>query len=117
MKFQYQLFFILMVVSGSLFGQLRMPSNTRSDVAQLVKMYKRNGNVLSLPIRERFPVYSSKGTDYVSFLAKVPTTFNASELESKGIIVGSNRVGIVSLKVPVSLWELDCLKDTLARMY
>jgi subtilisin family serine protease len=103
MKFQYQLFFILMVVSGSLFGQLRMPSNTRSDVAQLVKMYKRNGNVLSLPIRERFPVYSSKGTDYVSFLAKVPTTFNASELESKGIIVGSNRVGIVSLKVPVSL--------------
>lgn len=80
---------------------MQISSNTKADVAIIAREFQNNNNRVNDVIRNHFPVDKIEGQEYVSFICTVNSDFNKSELQERGIIVGSRINDIVSLKYPI----------------
>lgn len=95
---------LFLCFSGLLYGQPVCSSNTRADVAALASGFKKTGQVTE-DMRLRFPVNHLFGGEYVSFLGTKSASYNAGDLTSRGIKIGSEINGIVSFRYPLSQVE------------
>lgn len=80
------------------YSQVQFSANTKADIIEITKLSKSN----DAELRERFPVYTLNGEDYVSVIAKVNQNYNSAILESQGVLVGSKINDIVSVKWPLT---------------
>lgn len=94
------LFLLLLPFTG--LSQVQTSGNTRADVQLLQTEFQKSHGEVSDEIRNRFPVNKIHGQEYVAFLAKASAQFNASDLENRGILVGSRISDIVSFKCPIN---------------
>ena len=100
--------FILVALSG--YCQVTSSSITKADIIEITKRFKANKNAVSQEMRLRFPINKIRGNEYVSFLAKAGTNFDAAEMRSRGIDVGARIDNIVSIRYPITalneiFWE------------
>lgn len=95
-------FLLLLLLPLGGLAQITTSANTKADVYFLESEMKHQQGVVSDEIRQRFPINTIHGTEYVSFLAKVSDQYNRSDVESDGILVGSRIGEIVSLKCPIT---------------
>lgn len=95
---------VFLCFSGVLFAQPLSSSNTRADVVELSKLFKAHGTV-NEEMRLRFPVNKMFGGEYVSFLATTSPAFDANDLASRGIHIGSHIQNIVSVRYPLAQVE------------
>lgn len=94
------LFLLLLPFTG--LSQVQTSGNTRADIQLLQTEFQKSHGEVSDEIRNRFPVNKIHGQEYVAFLAKASAQFNASDLENRGILVGSRINDIVSFKCPIN---------------
>lgn len=95
-------FLILLLFPCIAVSQVQTSKNTRADVEFLQSEFLKPFGVVNDEIRKRFPVNTIKGAEYVSFLAKVSEQYDRSNLESRGILVGSKIKNILSFKCPLN---------------
>jgi minor extracellular serine protease Vpr len=107
---QIILFSFLLLSLGSFSQKVAIPANSKADVSLILLDLQRNKGRLSEEIKDRFAFHKVEGIDYVSFLAKVASSFNANELNDFGIITNRPVNGIISLKIPIDqLGNLESL--------
>ena len=93
---------ILLLLPFAGLSQVQSSGNTRADVQFLLSEFQQSHGEVSDEIRNRFAVNKINGQEYVAFLAKSSSQFNQTELENRGILVGSRINDIVSFKCPVN---------------
>ena len=91
--------FVLTALCG--YAQVSSSSITKADLIEITKRYKANKNAVSEQMRLRFPINKIRGNEYVSFLAKAGTNFDATEMRLRGIDVGAQIGNIVSIRYPL----------------
>ncbi|OFZ40565.1 MAG: hypothetical protein A3D92_11550 [Bacteroidetes bacterium RIFCSPHIGHO2_02_FULL_44_7] len=99
-----RLTFLFICISIISFAQPEASANTRADVGTLLAHYKRAGGVTE-EMREHFPINFLFGAEYVSFLGTKSVHFNTNDLSSRGIHIGSEIKGIVSIRYPLASLE------------
>lgn len=87
-------------VSASTIGKIRL----------IQKYLKQNNGMVSAELRAKYPIHSLNGQEYVSFLAKANSSFDAQEMRSRGIQIGSEINDIVTIRYPLSNLE-DILNE------
>ncbi|PHR29546.1 MAG: hypothetical protein COA38_11345 [Fluviicola sp.] len=93
---------ILLLLPFAGLSQVQSSGNTRADVQFLLSEFQQSHGEVSDVIRNRFAVNKINDQEYVAFLAKASAQFNQTELENRGILVGSRINDIVSFKCPVN---------------
>ncbi len=97
-----RLFLFLLVVPFFGISQTQTSGNSRADVQFIHTTLTASKGEVSDELRQRFAINRIHGVEYVSFIAKASATYNASELVSRGWIVGSRIADIVSVKCPLN---------------
>lgn len=92
---------LFICISTFSFAQPRTSANTRADVETLIARYKSAGNVTE-EMRQNFPISYLFGAEYVSFLGTKSANFDENDLSSRGIHIGSEIKGIVSIRYPLA---------------
>jgi len=96
-----QLIFLgLLLISSFSIGQITMSSNTKGDITEIIKL-TTEGKV-SQQLRDRFAINTIYGIDYVSFVAKISSTYSKTELINSDVLVGAKIGEIVSIKYPLT---------------
>lgn len=92
---------LLLLLPFSGFSQVQSSGNTRADVQYLLSEFQKSHGEVSEEVRNRFAVNKINSQEYVSFLAKVSSQYNSSDLQSRGFLVGAKINDIVSIKCPI----------------
>ncbi|XOV66277.1 MAG: S8 family peptidase [Fluviicola sp.] len=92
--------FLLVTFASS--AQMQISNNTVADIAVIQKEFKKNSERVSQTMRNQFPIDRIQGADYVGFVCTVNSSFAREEMQSRGIIVGSQIGNIVSLRYPIT---------------
>lgn len=93
------LLLLLLPFSGA--AQVQSSGNTKADVYYLLSEFQKSHGEVNNEIRDRFAVNRINGQEYVSFLAKVSTQYDASNLENRGFLLGAKINEILSFKCPI----------------
>ena len=91
--------FLLLAFTGT--AQLQISNNTVADIAAINKEFQKNNQRVSQTMRNQFPIDRIQGQEYVGFVCTVNETFDKEEMQSRGIIIGSQVGDIVSLRYPL----------------
>jgi len=91
-------FLLLAFVSNA---QLQISNNSVADIAVINQEFNRNDKRVSETLRNQFPIDKIQGLDYVGFVCTVNASFDKEEMQSRGIIIGSQINNIVSLRYPL----------------
>ncbi|MFT5859852.1 MAG: minor extracellular serine protease Vpr [Flavobacteriaceae bacterium] len=75
-------------------------NNTLADINYVFNSYSSTKEASPI-LRQRFPVHTIQGRDYVSFLGIVSSAYNEGDLKTSGALVGSRIKDIVSFKYPL----------------
>ena len=94
------IFTLLLSIAGYSNGQSIISSNTKGDVAAIIK--ENHGGKVTEQLRNRFAINTIHGIDYVSFIAKASASFNKEKLVKSGVLVGAKTGAIVSVKYPLA---------------
>lgn len=94
------IFTLLFSIAGYSNGQTIISSNTKGDIAEIIK--ETHGGKVSEQLRNRFAINTIHGIDYVSFIAKASASFNKEKVVKSGVLVGAKTGVIVSVKYPLS---------------
>lgn len=81
--------------------QVAIPANTKADIKLIRKEILFNHGRIEKKLFDRFAFHQIGDGFYVSFLAKISSSYNAEYFSNIGIIANQPINGIVSLKVPV----------------
>ncbi|MFK7786236.1 MAG: S8 family peptidase [Crocinitomicaceae bacterium] len=82
-------------------SQVQSSGNTRADVHHLLSEFDLSHGEVSDIVRERFAVNRIGGEEYVSFLTKISSQYNPTDLENRGFLVGAKIHDILSIKCPI----------------
>lgn len=75
-------------------------ANTKADILHILSESKKNG--VTQMLRDRFPINTFGGQEFVSFVAKSGPSFDRDLMENQGVMVGSKIKDIVSIKYPLA---------------
>lgn len=98
------LFTLLLALSSGLVAQ-KYSSVTFGKIQLINKYLKKHDGQVSDDLRAKYPVHKLNGKEYVSFLAQANTTFSRTNFETRGINVGTEINGIVTLRYPLDELE------------
>ncbi|MFT5777854.1 MAG: minor extracellular serine protease Vpr [Crocinitomicaceae bacterium] len=81
-------------------SQTTSSNNTKADISVVFNAFEKTKGA-SAELRQRFPIHTIHGRDYVSFLGITANGYDKASLESRGVLIGSRIESIVSFKYPL----------------
>jgi minor extracellular serine protease Vpr len=73
-----------------------------NKLLQISKEFSQTGDIDPLSL-ERFPIYNIHGYHYISLYGKTVPAPSWSQLQENGVLVGTDRNGIATIKVPLEI--------------
>jgi hypothetical protein len=101
MRFIISVLFFLFV-SIFAFGQGKLSSKDRNDIASLLKSIARNNGQPTELYQNKLPIQKINGVNYLNLLGKINSNFDQDCLKQKNWIAGKPIGHVSSVKVPLS---------------